>query len=125
MFADQVELFTDESCLVATSTVVFTTSVVSAHSPLNGTKGIDLRLAAVQSIRDLARKPQVVLSAQRHQASPPNRSWVKRHPALSGAIVGAVAGAMMVGTATHRSVAWVEFHGGAAAGKMVGWTVSR
>ena len=103
-----------------------TTSAVSAQSPLeNRGEDIDLRSAAIRALHDVERTPQVILLARSRQPSPPNRSWVKRHPLLFGAIVGAVVGAGIVGTAVDAEASFVGFYGGAAAGAMVGWAVSR
>ena len=98
--------------------------------------GVDYQLARVPStsptgtvpqprIREVERLPQALLLARSQQATSPNRSWVKRHPVLFGAIVGAVAGAAIVGATVHAEASFVGFYGGGAAGAMVGWVVSR
>ena len=103
-----------------------TTSAVSAQFPLeNRGEDLGLRSTAIRALHDVERTPQVILSARSRQSNPPNRSWVKRHPMLFGAIVGAVVGAGIVGTAVDAEASFVGFYGGAAAGAMVGWAVSR
>ena len=68
-----------------------------------------------------ARVPPAIVLTRSQQGSSPNRSWVGRHPVLFGAIVGAVAGAAIVGATVHAEASFVGFYGGGAAGAVVGW----
>jgi hypothetical protein len=71
------------------------------------------------------RVPRAVLLTRSRPSTAPNRSWVKRHPVLFGALVGTVAGAGIVHAKGGAEAAFVGFYGGAAAGSVVGWVVSR
>ena len=75
-------------------------------------------------IRSVGCTPPVTL-LQKQQVSSPNRSWVERHPVLFGAIVGAVAGAVIVTATVDAEASPVGFYGGAGAGPVVGWVLSR
>ena len=74
---------------------------------------------------DAGRVMRAVLLTRSQPATARNRSWVKRHPVLFGALVGAVAGAGIVHARVGAEAAFVGFYGGAAAGSVVGWLVSR
>ncbi len=115
--------------LVRTAMVLaVTTSVASAQSLLEDSIGTsDLRSAAIRAaLRGVEREPQhAILSAPNWQATPPKRSWIKRHPVLFGTIIGAVVGAGIVGAAVDAEAGFVGFYGGAATGAMVGWAVGR
>ncbi len=103
-----------------------TTSVASAQSLLENSIGTsDLRSAAIRALHGVEREPDAILSAPNKQATPPKRSWIKRHPVLFGTIIGAVVGAGIVGAAVDAEASFVGFYGGAATGAMVGWAVGR
>lgn len=76
-------------------------------------------------LEDAWQAPQAALHARSQRASSPNPSWIRRHPVLFGAIVGAVAGAAIVGATVHSEASFVGFYGGGVAGAAVGWVVSR
>ena len=76
-------------------------------------------------VGDAVRVPQAVLLTRSQPGSSPNRSWIKRHPVLFGTIVGAAAGAAIVGATVDAEASFVGFYGGGAAGAAVGWVVSR
>jgi len=113
--------------LVLTAMVLaVTTSVASAQSLLENSIGTsDLRSAAIRALHGVEREPDAILSAPNKQATPPKRSWIKRHPVLFGTIIGAVVGAGIVGAAVDAEASFVGFYGGAATGAMVGWAVGR
>lgn len=76
-------------------------------------------------IGDAGRVPRALLLTRSQPATAQDRSWVKRHPVLFGALVGAVAGAAVVHATAGAEAAFVGFYGGAAAGGVVGLVVSR
>ena len=84
-------------------------------SPVSGI--LTLRTAAA------GRVAQASAPTRSQQATTPNRSWIKRHPVLFGAIVGAVGGAAIVGAIVDAEASPVGFYGGGAAGAVVGWFV--
>ena len=59
------------------------------------------------------------------QAGSSDRSWIRRHPVAFGMLVGAVAGASIVGATVHAEASPLGFFGGGAAGAIVGWAVSQ
>jgi hypothetical protein len=71
------------------------------------------------------RVTRAILLRRSQPATAPNPSWVKRHPVLFGTLVGAVAGAGIVHARVGAEAAFVGLYGGAAAGSVVGWLVSR
>jgi hypothetical protein len=79
----------------------------------------------LKSRRVEGRLTRAVLFTRSQPATAPNRPWVKRHPVLFGTLVGGVAGAGIVHARVGAEAAFVGFYGGAAAGSMVGWLVSR
>jgi len=105
--------------------LVVMTSAVSAQSPLDRKEGVDLRLAAIRAIHNVERPPQVARSVRSRQSTPQSRSWVRRHPVLFGAMVGAVTGAAIVWATVDAEASFIGFYGGAAGGAVVGWTVGR
>ena len=114
--------------LVLTAMVLaVTTSVASAQSLSDNRLGTsDFRSAAIRpALRGVERAPHAILSAPNWQATPPTRSWIKRHPVLFGTIIGAVVGTGIVAAAVGAEAGFVGFYGGAATGAMVGWAVGR
>lgn len=93
-----------------------------ASSRLDGTPR--LLLDTRSSVRMAHREDQVLRLSRQTSGRKP-QSWIKRHPALFGGIVGALAGASIVGATVHSEAAFVGFYGGGAAGAAVGWIVSR
>ena len=105
-------------------------SAVSGQHPLtlDGqplSRLLDPTLTTWDFVGDAGQAPHAVLLARSQRASSQNRSWVRRHPALFGAIVGAVAGAVIVGGTVHAEASPIGFYGGGASGAVVGWVVSR
>ncbi len=86
---------------------------------------LDPTLTTTDRIGDAWPVPQASLLARSQRASSQNRSWVRRHPVLFGAIVGAVAGAAIVGATVHAEASPLGFYGGGVAGAAIGWVVSR
>ncbi len=61
----------------------------------------------------------------RQPAQGKRRTWISRHPVWFGTIVGAVAGTAIVGATEGSEAAFVGFWGGAAAGAVGGFVVSK
>ena len=98
------------------------------HLTLDGqplSRLLDPTLTTWDFVGDAGQAPHAVLLARSQRASSQNRSWVRRHPALFGAIVGAVAGAAIVGGTVHAEASPIGFYGGGAAGAVVAWVVIR
>jgi hypothetical protein len=130
-------------------TVADTPAVVSAiaatHGPVPSTPrpvtayllsiGVDVQPGATTGLLASERSPSTSMPGTlalphivTHSAQPnpqTSRPWPKRHPMLFGAIVGAVAGALVVHIAVDAEASPVGFYGGAGAGALVGWVVSR
>ena len=63
--------------------------------------------------------------ASASQSGQPSGNWIKRHPVWFGTIVGAIAGAAIVGAASGAEAAFVGFWGGAAIGAVTGAILGR
>lgn len=59
------------------------------------------------------------------QPGQPSSNWIRRHPVWFGTIVGAVAGAAIVGAAWHPEASFVGFFGGGAIGAVAGAVIGR
>jgi hypothetical protein len=105
------------------------------HAAITTRRGVDMDIGRAGSviqvsqlwtlrIRGVGYTPPVTL-LQQQQVSSPNRSWVERHPVLFGALVGAVAGAVIVSATVDAEASPLGFYGGAGAGAVVGWVLSR
>ena len=98
------------------------------HLTLDGqplSRLLDPTLTTWDLAGDAGQAPRAVWLARSQRASSQNRSWVRRHPALFGAIVGAVAGGVIVGKTVHSEASPIGFYGGGAAGAVVGWVIGR
>lgn len=58
-------------------------------------------------------------------SSSASRSWVRRHPVWTGTIIGVAGGTAAAHNAWGAEGAFVGFWGGAGAGALVGWLLSR
>jgi hypothetical protein len=98
-------------------------------SPTGRPEPLVLRSAIAREALRLVREQTAFLTdvpaaAALQQPAPSHRNWVSRHPVWFGTIIGATAGAFIVGLAVHSEAAFVGFYGGAALGATTGWIVS-
>lgn len=62
---------------------------------------------------------------QQTTQTPPRHAFIKRHPVLTGMLIGMAAGATIVGAAEGSEAAFVGFYGGGLLGAGTGWVLSR
>ena len=93
-----------------------------------GADGILTEAISREAVRLAAERLQLNGSARAFSgqtSSGGHRSWVSRHPVWFGTLVGAVAGAAIVGATVDPEASPVGFFGGAALGALVGVVASR
>jgi hypothetical protein len=67
----------------------------------------------------------VPFNQTQQQSAAPKKSFITRHPVISGMLIGMAAGSAVAAGAWHSEAAFVGFYTGAAGGALLGWAVSR
>lgn len=80
-------------------------------------------LAGQEQARLLADRARI--AGQQATQAPPRRSFIKRHPVLTGMVIGMGVGSVIEGATAGSEAAFVGFYGGGLIGGAAGWALSR
>ena len=117
--------------LLAVVASIAAPTLVSAQPPLTAWESSSSRLresvaAHLDEVSAWPRSPKPATRAAHTQQLTANRpGLLRRHPVLSGLVIGMAAGTAVAAATWGSEGAFVGFYSGAAAGATLGWMLSR